>query len=304
MDGLPGRYVADVEHTLKAAIGCVGVGVHGGSRVALTLRPAPEGHGIVFRRSDLGVSIPARHDLVLDTRLNTTIGLHDNPAARVATVEHLMAALAGLGVDNALVELDGAELPILDGSAAGFVFLIECAGIAAQDATRRAIEVVRPVRVADGAAFAELLPGVRSGLDMELSIAFEASAIGQQTLSMRLDPHSFRAELSRARTFAMADEIEALRAAGLAQGGTLDNAVVVDGVRILNPGGLRMSDEFVRHKMLDAVGDLSLAGAPIRGRFVGHRSGHGLNNRLVRTLLADAESWRWAEAAVPVSLAA
>jgi len=291
MDGLPQSLVAEdtiwCQQTLKAPIGCVGVGLHSGQRVSLTFRPAPVDHGIVFRRTDLGVDIPARFDRVVDTRLSTVLSQGD---ARIGTVEHVMAALAGCGIDNALVEVDGPEPPILDGSSAQFVFLLDCAGTAAQDAPRSVIEVRRPVRVTDGDAFAELRPGV-AGLDMALSIDFAAPAIGRQALSLRLTSMAFRHELARARTFALLEEIDSLRAAGLAQGGSLQNAVVVDQARVLNPAGLLVPDEFVRHKLLDAVGDLALAGAPLRGRFIAHRSGHTLNNRLLRALFAEEAAW-------------
>lgn len=276
------------QRTLKAPIGCVGVGLHSGQRVRLTFKPAPVNHGIVFRRTDLGVDIPAYADRVVDTRLCTVLA---EGGARAGTVEHVMAALAGCGVDNAIVELDAPEPPVLDGSAAQFVFLLDCAGFVAQDASRRTIEIRRTVRVTDGDAFAELRPGA-DGLEMALSIDFAAVAIGRQALSLRLSPETFRQELARARTFALVEEIDELRAAGLAQGGSLDNAVVVDQARVLNPTGLRAPDEFVRHKLLDAVGDLALAGAPLRGRFVAHRSGHTLNNRLLRALFADHGAWR------------
>jgi len=224
--------------------------------------------------------------------------------ARVGTIEHVMAALAGCGIDNAVVEVDGPEPPALDGSAAPFVFLLDCAGILAQDAPRASIEVRRPVRISDGDAFAELRPVARAtGLEMALSIDFAAAAIGRQALSLRLTPASFRQELARARTFTMAEEINRLRAAGLAQGGSLDNAVVVDQARVLNLAGLRMPDEFVRHKLLDAVGDLALAGAPLRGRFIAHRTGHTLNQRLLRALFADQSAWRETEPA-PLPIAA
>lgn len=296
MDGLPQSLMPDHawQRTLKAPIGCVGVGLHSGQRTSLTLSPADTGHGIVFRRTDLSRDIAARFDRVVDTRLCTVLGDEHWGSARIGTVEHLMAALSGLGIDNALVELDGPEVPALDGSAAPFVFLLECAGIVEQAAPRLAIEVRRPVRVTDGDAFAELrpvTPGAR-GLDMALSIDFSAAAIGRQALSLRLTPDSFRRELARARTFTMIEEVEHLRAAGLAQGGSLENAVVVDQARVLNPGGLRMPDEFARHKLLDAVGDLALAGAPLFGRFIAHRPGHALNNRLLRALFSDAAAWR------------
>jgi UDP-3-O-[3-hydroxymyristoyl] N-acetylglucosamine deacetylase len=279
------------QRTLRAAISCVGVGLHSGRKVTLVMRPAPAGSGIVLRRTDLGVAIPARFDHVVDTRMCTVLGLPGQEEARVGTVEHVMAALAGCGVHNAVLEVDGPEMPILDGSAANFVFLIDCAGIAEQNELVEAIEVVRPVRVTDGDSYVELRPGVQ-GFDMSVSIAFEAAVIGRQALTMRLGPSAFRRRLAQARTFAFAAEVEQLRAAGLARGGSLDNAVVVDGDKVLNPAGLRMSDEFVRHKLLDAVGDLALAGAVLLGRYVAHRPGHALNNRLLRTLFADSANWR------------
>jgi UDP-3-O-[3-hydroxymyristoyl] N-acetylglucosamine deacetylase len=284
--------------TLKAAIGCVGVGLHTGARAALTLRPAAPGTGIVFRRTDLGVEIPARFGQVADTRLCTALALPDRPEARIGTVEHVMAALAGCGVDDAAVEVDGPEVPILDGSAAPFVFLIDCAGITGQAGAPEAIEVLRRVRVQEGegadAAWAELLPAPAnsSRFEADLTIDFPSTAIGRQRLALRLTPRSFREALADARTFTLAEEVARLRAMGLARGGSLANAVVVDGPLVLNPGGLRRPDEFVRHKLLDVVGDLALAGAPLRGRFVGHRSGHGLNNRLLRALFADPANWR------------
>jgi UDP-3-O-[3-hydroxymyristoyl] N-acetylglucosamine deacetylase len=263
------------------------VGLHTGLRVNLTLRPAPARHGIVFRRTDLGIDIPARFDHVVDTRLATVLGLDET--ARIGTVEHLMAALAGSHIDNAVVEVDGPELPILDGSAAPYLFLLDCAGSVEQEAPRPMILVHRRVRVSDGDAFAELRPPApgSTGLGMAMSIDFSAAAIGRQALSLELTPESFRRELARARTFTLAQEIEQMRAAGLARGGSLDNAVVVDDARVLNPAGLRMPDEFARHKLLDAVGDLALAGAQICGRFVAHRSGHALNNRLLHALFSE-----------------
>lgn len=296
---------AALQSTLKTSIDCVGIGLHSGRRVQMALRPAAANHGIVFRRTDLGRDIPARFDRVADTRLATVLADPADPSIRVGTVEHVMAALSGCGIDNVLIEVDGPEVPVLDGSAAHLVFLIDCAGIVTQEAPRRTIEVRRPVRVSDRNAFAELRPARsgRDGLHLAMSIVFAASAIGRQELSVQLTPESFRRELSRARTFALAEDIDRLRAAGMAQGGSLDNAVVVDAARVLNPGGLRMEDEFVRHKLLDAVGDLALAGAPLRGSFIAHRSGHGLNNRLLHALLDDASAWRWVDEA-PVLVAA
>jgi UDP-3-O-[3-hydroxymyristoyl] N-acetylglucosamine deacetylase len=279
--------------TLKSAIGCVGVGLHSGARATLTLRPAEAGHGIVFRRTDLGLDIPARHDQVTDTRLCTAIG---EGAARIGTIEHVMAALAALGVTDVLVEVDGPEIPILDGSSGPFVFLLDCAGVVDLDAPAGAIEVLRTVRVTEGegpdAAWVELSPSQGPGFEAELSIDFGATAIGRQSLAMRVTEDGFRAMLADARTFTMAEDIARLRSVGLARGGSLANAVVVDGPLVVNPGGLRHADEFVRHKLLDAVGDLALAGAPLRARFRGHRSGHALNNRLLRALFADPRAWR------------
>jgi UDP-3-O-[3-hydroxymyristoyl] N-acetylglucosamine deacetylase len=298
-------YADSRQQTLKSPIGCVGIGLHSGRRVQMTLHPAAPDHGIVFRRTDLARDVPAQFDCVVDTRLATVLADPADGSVRVGTVEHLMAAFMGCGIDNALVEVDGPELPALDGSAAHLVFLIDCAGIAAQDAPQRMIEVLRTVRVSEGDAFAELGPlrRARGGLELAMTIDFSAEAIGRQAFSLRLTPDSFRHELARARTFALAEDIARLREAGMAQGGSLDNAVVVDAARVLNPGGLRMSDEFVRHKLLDAVGDLALAGAPLSANFVAHRSGHGLNNRLLRALMADVTAWRMRDAA-PVAVAA
>ncbi len=308
MDGLPDVYPTQLpalrQHTLKTAIGCVGVGVHSSRRAALTLHPAAPNTGIVFRRTDLGVEIGARYDHVVETRLCTVLADPRRPSDRLGTVEHLMSAAAGCGIDNMVVEVDGPEVPILDGSAAPFVFLFDCAGIVEQDAPRDAIEVLRTIRVEHGVAFAELRPG-SFGFDMALSIDFPAPAIGRQALSLRLDADSYRHELAPARTFTNAADVADLRSAGLALGGSLANAIVVDGERVLNPGGLRMPDEFVRHKLVDVVGDLSLAGAPLRARFVAHRSGHSLNNRLLRALFADPSAWRRStDVALPLQVAA
>ena len=279
------------QQTLKTAMRCTGIGLHTGRKVDVSLLPAPANTGIVFRRTDLGLDIPARFDRVVDTQLCTVLGLPDRREARVGTVEHLMAALAATGVGNLIVEVDGPELPVLDGSAEPWLFLIECAGVATLEASAVEIEVLRPVRVADGDAFAELRPGAGGCLELSLAIDFQAAAIGRQALSLSLRGDAFR-EIARARTFTQAHEIAGLRAAGLAKGGTLENAVVVDGATVLNPTGLRMQDEFVRHKLLDAVGDLALAGAGLRGRFIGHRSGHALNNQVLRALFAEPANWR------------
>ena len=278
------------ERTLRSQIGCRGVGLHSGRIVDVTLLPAAEGTGIVFRRTDLGVDIPARFDVVCDTRLCTMLAAPGRAEATIGTIEHLMAALSAAGIANIVVAVDGPELPVLDGSSEPWVFLLECAGIVDQDASVVAIEVLRTVRVEDGRAFAELRPGAADCLEISMAIDFPAACIGRQTLSLAMRGDAFR-EVARARTFAQAHEIAGLRAVGLAQGGSLDNAIVVDGDKVLNPAGLRMTDEFVRHKVLDAVGDLALAG-PLRGRFVGNRSGHALNNQVLRALFADAANWR------------
>jgi UDP-3-O-[3-hydroxymyristoyl] N-acetylglucosamine deacetylase len=309
MDGFTNLSTAETDdipvwhqRTLKTAIDCVGIGVHSGRRVTLTITPAPINHGIVFRRTDLNRTIPARFDNVIDTRLCTTLADPAMQSARVGTVEHLMAALSGLQIDNALIELDGPEVPILDGSSAPFVFLVDCAGSIEQDAPRRVFEILRPVRVTMGEAWAELRPlgrprlgatgkATRPLLELDLSIDFTASAIGRQSAALLLSPDGFRHEIAAARTFAQAAEVQELQAAGLARGGNFDNAIVVDGANILNPGGLRMANEFARHKLLDAIGDLALAGGSLHGRFTAYRTGHELNNRLLHALFADTAAW-------------
>lgn len=278
---------------LAQGISCRGVGLHSGLPLQLALLPAPSGAGISFRRTDLDITIPARADHVMDTRLCTAIGLPGQAHARVGTIEHVMAALAAAGIDDAVVEVDGPEVPILDGSAEPFLFLINCAGTAEQYGQRRSLQVLKTVRVEDETgAWAELSPLEGLGFEAQLEIAFPGTAIGRQSLGLRVSMASFRSELAAARTFTLAEDVARLRAAGLARGGSLANAVVVDGPLVVNPGGLRTPDEFVRHKLLDVVGDLALAGHPISGRFRGARSGHALNNRLLRALLADAGATR------------
>jgi UDP-3-O-[3-hydroxymyristoyl] N-acetylglucosamine deacetylase len=283
--------VASARRTLRAGISCVGRGLHSGVDVALKLLPAAAGTGIVFYRTDLDVSIPAKFDLVNDTRLCTVVSHGD---ARVGTIEHLMAALSASQVDDVRIEVDAPELPVFDGSASPFLFLIESAGIVEHGGLRESLEILRTVRVAHQGAFAELRPQHvgGSGLDLSLAIEFAAPAIGAQAFSFSLTQEGFAAELATARTFTMASEIEALRKAGLAKGGSLANAIVVDGAKVVNPEGLRFADEFVRHKLLDVIGDLALAGAPISGRFVGNRTGHALNNQLLRAVFADQANYR------------
>lgn len=292
-----------VQHTLGAPIDCTGIGLHSGQRVTMTLAPAAPDTGIVFLRTDLPADralIPARWDAVVDTRLCTVVA--NERGGSVGTVEHLMAALRGCGVDNAVIELNGPEVPIMDGSSEPFLFLIECAGLAAQAAPRRHIRVLKEVRVEDGPKMVSLSPSPVSSFQVEID--FETAAIRRQVGSLRLLPSdgvggSFKTEVSRARTFGFLHEVEAMRKAGLARGGSLENAVVINGDRVMNEGGLRYADEFVRHKILDAVGDLYMAGAPILGHFHGVRPGHAMNNLLLRALFADATAWRWETEAAP-----
>lgn len=279
------------QRTLREAVGRRGVALHAGRECALTLRPAPPDHGVVFRRTDVSgadPSIPARWDRVAETRLCTTLG--NEAGVAVSTVEHLMAALAGCGVDNALVEVEGPELPILDGSAAPFVAMIREAGVAVQPAPRHAIEVLRPVRVEDGSASLSVEPAPHFSIDF--GIEFASPAIGRSRLDIRLANGAFNEWIGPARTFGLLEEVEGMRAAGFGLGGSVENAIVIDGGRVVNEGGLRFDDEFVRHKILDCVGDLYLAGAPLLGRVTARKSGHALNNRLLRELFADSGAWR------------
>jgi UDP-3-O-[3-hydroxymyristoyl] N-acetylglucosamine deacetylase len=280
------------QRTLRQSIACTGTGLHSGAKVKLTLHPAPADHGIVFRRTDRAAAaadVAARWDNVADTRMCTTLA--NAAGTAVGTVEHLLAALAGYAVDNCLVEIDGPEVPIMDGSAEPFAFLIECVGLVDQDAPRRAIEILKVVRAGDDRHYATLSPASSTALSFEID--FENAVVARQRLSLDLRDHTFRDELARARTFGFAHEVEQLRRMGLARGGSLDNAVVIAEDRILNREGLRFPDEFVRHKILDALGDLYLAGGPLIGRFHGHRAGHALNNQLLRALFANRANWRW-----------
>jgi UDP-3-O-[3-hydroxymyristoyl] N-acetylglucosamine deacetylase len=282
------------QKTLKAPAACRGIGLHSGRQIAMTLHPAAPGEGLWLRRTDIadGVSIPLTWNNVVDTRMATTIGNADG--VRVGTVEHLMAALAGCEIDNAVVELDGPEVPVMDGSAAPFVALIEQAGIERQAAKRRAIEVLKPVEVRD--AHRSLLLEPNPVLEVSFEIDFDTPAIARQTYGARLVNGTFKSDIAAARTFGFAEEVDALRRAGLALGGSLDNAIVIRDGRILNEGGLRFDDEFVRHKILDCIGDLYLAGAPILGRVHGVRSGHTLHNLLLKTVFADSSAWRMVDA--------
>lgn len=274
--------------TLMRTITLSGQGLHSGLPARVVLRPAPAGHGVVFRRVDAAVEpahrdIPARWDLVHDTRLCTR--MRNAAGVDVSTVEHLMAALAGCGVDNLLVEIDGPEVPIMDGSAAPFVAAIEAAGLRRLGARLEVLRVARVVEVRDGAALARLEPA--DSPEMAFAIAFDDQAIGAQSAQMSLANGAFVHELGACRTFCLQADVEDMRARGLALGGSLENAIVVSGGRVLNPEGLRHPKEYVRHKMLDAVGDLALAGAPVIGRYVGERSGHRMTNLLLRAAFAQ-----------------
>ncbi|MGQ0547048.1 MAG: UDP-3-O-acyl-N-acetylglucosamine deacetylase [Betaproteobacteria bacterium] len=275
------------QRTLKSLIRAAGVGLHTGQKVRIALRPAPAETGIVFRRVDLAspVDIPARAELVGEARLASTLVKGD---VKVHTVEHLMSALGGLGVDNAFVDLDAPELPIMDGSASPFVLLIQQAGIEEQNAPKRFLRVKKPVEAREGDKWARLEP--YEGYRLSFSIDFRHPVIERSTQSVAVDfaETSYLKEIARARTFGFMHDVEDLRESGLALGGGLDNAVVLDEFRVLNAEGLRFADEFIRHKLLDAVGDLYLLGKPLLGAFSAHKSGHALNNRLLRAALADA----------------
>ncbi|MDX8402045.1 MAG: UDP-3-O-acyl-N-acetylglucosamine deacetylase, partial [Mariprofundaceae bacterium] len=252
------------QRTLDHSIRCSGIGLHSGRKIHLVLHPAPEDSGIVFTRSDLGVEIPARATNVVDTRLCTTIGAG---TARISTVEHLLSALAGLGIDNARIEVDGAEVPIMDGSAAPFVFLIQCAGIREQAAPKRVMRILRKVEVRDGNRRCALYPA--TGFRISYLLDYDHPLLKNRAISIDFSSQAYTREVSRARTFGFLHEIEALQKAGLALGGSLENAIVLDRHRVVNEGGLRYEDECVRHKILDTLGDLALAGHPIVGAFEG-----------------------------------
>ena len=278
------------QRTLKNVIRATGVGLHSGEKVFLTLRPAPIDTGIVFRRVDLDpvIEIPARGDLVSETTLCT--GLSCGPA-KVQTVEHLLSAMAGLGIDNAYVELSAAEVPIMDGSAGPFVFLLQSAGIAEQDAPKRFIRILHPVEVREGDKWARFTP--HDGFRLDFTVEFNHPAIpaAQSSASIDFSTSRYIKEVSRARTFGFMHDLEYMRERNLGLGGSMDNAIVLDEFRVLNEDGLRYADEFVRHKILDAVGDLYLAGHAVIGAYAGFKSGHALNNKLVRALLAETSAW-------------
>jgi len=281
------------QRTLKNVVRAIGVGLHTGEKVYMTLRPAAPDTGIVFRRIDLPtpVDIQANALSVGDTRLSSCLG---RDAAKVATVEHLMSAFAGLGVDNAYVDLTAGEVPIMDGSAGPFIFLVQSAGIAEQAAAKKFIRVLRTVEANEGDKWAKFEP--YNGFRIDFSIAFNHPVFQQSKQRIQVDfaTTSYVKEIARARTFGFMQDVETMRAQGLGLGGSLDNAVVMDEYRVLNTDGLRYEDEFVKHKVLDAIGDLYLLGHPLIGTFIAHKSGHALNNKLARALLADKTAWEFA----------
>ncbi|AFT66412.1 MULTISPECIES: UDP-3-O-acyl-N-acetylglucosamine deacetylase [Cycloclasticus] len=278
------------QRTLKNVIRATGVGLHSGEKVYLTLRPAGVNAGIVFRRIDFdeAVVIPAKAENVGDTQLSTTLIQGD---VRVSTVEHLLSAIAGLGIDNIYIDLSAAEVPIMDGSAGPFVFLLQSAGIEEQNAAKRYIRIKKEVRVEDGDKWASFVPF--EGFKVGFSIEFDHPVFKSRTQKAIIDfsSTSFVKEISRARTFGFMKDIEMLRQRNLALGGSMDNAIVVDDFRVLNEDGLRYEDEFVKHKILDAIGDLYLLGHSLIGEFHGHKSGHELNNKLLRELLVQEDAW-------------
>tara|TARA_B110000503_G_scaffold85453_1_gene130024 strand:- start:1189 stop:2103 length:915 start_codon:yes stop_codon:yes gene_type:complete len=278
------------QRTLNNMIRATGIGLHTGEKVFLTLRPAPEDTGIVFRRSDLSpmVEIQASAENVGDTMLSTTLMKGE---VRVSTVEHLLAALAGLGIDNAIIDVTAPEVPIMDGSASPFVFLLQSAGIKEQNKPKRFIRIKKPISVSGGDKTASFKPF--NGFKVGFSIDFDHPAFNNRTLQASVDfsTTSFVKEISRARTFGFMHEIEYLRSQGLARGGSMDNAIVVDEFQVLNEDGLRYEDEFVKHKILDAIGDLYLLGNSLIGEYIGYKSGHGLNNSLLRELIARKDAW-------------
>jgi UDP-3-O-[3-hydroxymyristoyl] N-acetylglucosamine deacetylase len=275
------------QRTVAKRVTCTGVGLHSGAPVTLTLAPAPADAGIAFVRMDLGVEIPARHDHVVDTRLSTSIAVGP---ARVSTIEHVMSALHGMGIDNCRVEVDGPEIPIVDGSAAPFVALINQAGVKEQRSAKRYVAITQPVEVRDGDKLARFEPA--DGFSVNFTADFNHPLITNQGFEVAVSDRTYEREVARARTFCFRKDIEAMQAQGLARGGSLENAIVIDEYSILNPEGLRFPDEFARHKVLDAIGDVALLGMPVLGALTAVKSGHALNQALVRKVLSDPSCYR------------
>ncbi len=281
------------QRTLKEIVNTTGVGLHSGRKVTLTLRPAAANTGIIYRRTDLNppVDFPVDPVSVRDTMLCTA--LVNDEGVRISTVEHLSAALSGMGIDNIIIEVDAPEIPIMDGSASPFVYLLQQAGIEVQNAPKRFIRIKKPVRFEDGDKWAELVPYNGFRMDFEIEFNHPAIAAEQQRLQFDFSSQSFVRDISRARTFGFMKDIEYLQSQNLCLGGSFDCAIVLDEYRILNEDGLRFANEFVTHKVLDAVGDLYMSGHPVIGEFRAYKSGHGLNNSLLRKVLADQEAWEW-----------
>jgi UDP-3-O-[3-hydroxymyristoyl] N-acetylglucosamine deacetylase len=275
------------QRTVAKRVSCTGVGLHSGAPVTLTLAPAPADAGVAFVRMDLGVEIPARHDLVVDTTLSTSLAVG---GARVSTVEHVLSALHGMGIDNCRVEVDGPEIPILDGSAAPLVALINEAGVKVLKAAKRYIVLTQPVEVREGDKLARLEPA--DGFSVSFTADFGHPLINNQGFTVAVSHRSYEREVAGARTFCFRKDIEQMQSMGLARGGSLENAIVVDEFSILNPEGLRWPDEFARHKVLDAIGDLALLGKPLLGSLTAVKSGHALNQALVKQVLADPTCYR------------
>jgi len=279
------------QKTIHSKVSCTSVGLHSGAKVNMTLLPAPVDSGIIFRRIDLESGkneIAAKYENVTTTNLGTTISnKHD---AKVLTVEHLMAAIWGSGIDNLIIELDGAEIPIMDGSSKPFIFLMECAGIETQNQPRKIIEILKTLRVEDGDKFVEVSPSRQFSLDLE--IEFKNEKIGKQKFSYHNNLNSFKNDIAPARTFCLKEEIEQMHKMNLAKGGNLNNAIVVDGANIVNEGALRFENEFVRHKILDFVGDIYLAGYHICAHFNASKTGHALNNKILREIFSNQENYR------------
>ena len=286
------------QRTLKSMMRAVGVGLHSGQRVELTMRPAPPDSGIVFRRIDLPspVEIPVRASAVSDARMASTISVDGDPGApRVQTIEHLMSACSGLGIDNLVVDITADEVPILDGSAASFVFLLQSAGVVMQDAPKRFMRILRPVEVreGDGATLKWARLDPFEGYKLSFEIEFDHPAVDQTGQRVEFDMGSgqYKREIARARTFGFTKDVELMRSRGLTLGGSMDNAIVVDDQRVLNAGGLRYDDEFVKHKILDAIGDMWVLGHPLLAAYSAYKSGHALNNQLLRKVLADGSNY-------------
>lgn len=279
-----------MQHTIRTPQSLAGVGIHSGKPATLTVRPAPAGAGVSFVRTDARDAVIPAHALRVSTTMLGT-NMTNDAGVSVATVEHFLAACAGLGIDNVAAELDGPELPILDGSSRPFVELLERAGVVEQDAARRVLKILKPVEVRDGVKYARLSPG--AGFEIRVAIDYPSKAIGRQTIRFTMAPGAFAREVAWARTFGFARDAEAMYAQGKALGASMDNTVVIEGDAVLNAGGLQAPDEFVRHKLLDVIGDLFLAGGQIEGLYEGEQPGHALNNRLLRALFEDETAFAW-----------